>query len=297
MILTDFIETFGTDKQCEDFLIERRWGKKENAVCPHCNCKKVYVRNARMMFRCSACKKNFSVKVGTLFEGSNIKLNKWFLAVYFISTAKKGMSSVELAEKLGVTQKTAWFISHRIRTACIDFGLIGGTVEVDATFVGGKEKNKHESKKLRQGRGTEGKNAVLGAISRQDKKVVAYPVSEESRDTTEVLITNRVEKGSMIYADNSSAYSGLVPLRVNHSKGEYVRGDIHTNGIESFWSTIKRGYVGIYHHWSKKHLAKYVNEFTYRFNHKNNKNKLSLISSIIDNTQGKSLTYNKLIGV
>lgn len=291
MDLSKFIEKFGTEEKCENYLISMRWGSKDDVVCPHCKCSKVYHLNHRIPFKCADCKKMFTVKTGTVFAESNIKLTKWYMAMYFLGTAKKGMSSVELGEKLGVTQKTAWFMAHRLREACLDFNKkVKGTVEVDATFVGGKEKNKHTDKKLHE-KHTDGKTAVMGAVSREDKKVIAYPTGEESRATAEIFITNKIEKNSMIYADNSGAYNGLVPLRVNHSRGEYVRNDIHTNNIESFWAIIKRGYVGIYHQWSKKHLHRYIQEFTYRYNHRGKE----MIDMFITGSVGKRIQYKKLI--
>ncbi len=292
MSIKEFYATYSTEKDCEDFFISLRWGSKENIVCPHCNCEKVYVMKSKVPFKCSKCRKLFSIKTGTVLAESNVKLQTWLLAIYFLTSSKKGMSSVELSEKLGCTQKTAWFLAHRIRKMYETSTVIGGNIEMDETFIGGKEGNKHSSKK--QGyHGTEGKTAVMGAISREDKQVVAYPVKEVSYNTVETFREHNIKKDSMLYSDECKAYEGQSHFKVNHSMKEFVRdGHIHTNTIESFWAIIKRGYIGIYHWWSGKHLKRYINEFVYRYNKRIEDD---IISQTVHNGIGKKLSYKMLI--
>lgn len=293
MDLIQFISKFSNDKVCEEYLHSMIY--KEGVQCPYCQCKKVYKINTSTKYqnyKCSKCSERFSVVTRTIFDKTRIPLQKWFIAIFLLSTSKKGISSVELSEKLSITQKTAWFLLHRIRECMQEIDLkLFGTVEIDETFVGGKEKNKHAHKKLHE-KHHEGKTAVMGAISRENKQVIAYPVKEVDNPTAEKFITNKVEKNSMIYADNAYCYDGLVPLRVNHGQGEYVRGEVHTNSIESFWAIIKRGYVGIYHQWSKKHLKRYIREYTYKFN---NKSSANISEIILHNTIGRYLSYKMLI--
>ena len=294
MDLLQFISKFNDEIACEQYLKENLY--TDGMYCSNCGCKKIYTIKTGTKYtnyKCSDCKQRFSVVTNTIFDKTRIPLQKWFLAIFLLTSNKKGISSVELSEKLSITQKTAWFLLHRIRECMNDNSMkLFGSVEMDETFIGGKEGNKHASKK--QGyHGTEGKTAVMGAISREDKQVIAYPVKEVSYSTVETFREHNVAKESMIYSDECKAYQGQSHFKVNHSMKEFVRdGHIHTNTIESFWAIIKRGYIGIYHWWSIKHLKRYINEFTFRFNHKEQ----DIIQNISDRVMGKRLTYNKLIG-
>ncbi len=215
-------------------------------------------------------------KVGTIFEGSKISLRKWFVAIYLITSHKKGISSLQLSKDIGVTQKTAWFMLHRIRHAVKTKSFnapLKNVVEADETYIGGKEKNKHTDKRLghTQGRNTKSKTPVFGMIER-DGIVMAEKVDNVTSKTLGSILAQNVVKGSTIMTDEWKAYTKL-PLDYNHhivkhGLGEYVNGNCHTNTMENFWSLLKRGIVGIYHWTSTKHLDKYLDEFEFRYNYK-----------------------------
>jgi transposase-like protein len=222
--------------------------------------------------------------------------------MYMLVTARKGISSMQLAKEIGITQKSAWFVLHRLREACggRDLTKLAGIIEIDETFVGGKEANKHESKKLHAGRGTVGKTPVLGMRERGGR-TVAMPIDGTDAQTIQDAILQNVELGSTIHTDEAGAYAGVRGLSfdhdtVNHSQGEYVRDDVTTNGIESVFAVLKRGIYGVYHHTSKKHLGRYVDEFSFRLNEGNVKNHtLTRLDSFVDGVAGKRLTYKALI--
>ena len=220
--------------------------------------------------------------------------------MYLVVTARKGISSMQLAKEIGVTQKTAWFILGRLREACgPDFGKLTGIVEIDEVYVGGLEGNKHEHKKLNMGRGPVGKQAVLGMRERGGR-TRAQVVEQRSLDFIHGEIHANVEVGSQLYTDDHMVFNDLDGLfysheSVNHSAGEYKRGAAHTNSMESVWAVMKRGLHGVYHHASKKHLFRYVDEFTFRLNEGNVENHtIERLNSFVDATAGKRLTYERL---
>lgn len=244
------------------------WGP--DPYCPRCGNQKINEAKRDFHFWCGSCRKHFTVRTNTMMATSNMPLRKWFFAMYFLVTARKGVSSLQLSKELSISQRTAWYLLHRLREACASGpDLLSGHVEVDETFLGGKETNKHSYKKLGN-MGHEGKTIVMGLRQREGQTVGRH-ISATDRLTLWTEIQKHVSKGTTIYTDDHPVYRGLERKEythesVNHRQKEYVRGDAHTNSMESVWAVMKRGYVGTYHHWSDKHTQRYVNEFTFRLN-------------------------------
>lgn len=262
---------FADNKRCKRVLAESRWGKK-NAVCPICGEQHCTLRKDGR-YRCNKCKHNFSVTVGTIFENTKIKLSKWFMAMYLISSHKKGISSHQLGRDLKVTQNTAWYMLMKIRSLYgPSEGFYSGDVELDEAYIGGNEKWKHESKKTEgtQGRSTKTKTPIFG-IHNREGKIKAQVVEDTKASTLLPIIKGNVEAGSRIFTDEYIAYRDLAKNDfthevVFHNDGEYVVYDAHTNCTENFWSHFKRMIRGVYHFCTKQHLQEYVNEQVYRWN-------------------------------
>lgn len=282
-------------------------------MCPHCGSKEVRFLATRRLWECKSkhAKRQFSVKVNTIFEDSPISLDKWLLAVWMIANCKNGVSSYEIHRAIGVTQKSTWFMMHRIRLA-LDLGTfhkLGGgpnnEVEVDETFVGGKLRNMHKDKKAiyNNTRGAFGKTIVMGLLDRGRKEVRAKVVVDTKRDTLQPQVHKEVKHGSTVYTDEAVAYEGLsykyVHDVINHME-KYVNGRVHTNGIENFWSLLKRGIGGTYVAVEPFHLSRYVDEQVFRYNNRatadNPMNDFDRFSLAVSNIVGKRITYAELTG-
>ena len=294
--LVDLIRMFPDNATAEAFFADERW--PNGVACPRCGSVSVQSGAAHktMPYRCRDCRKRFSVKTGTVMESSNLGYQTWALASYLLTTNLKGVSSMKLHRDLGITQKSAWHLAHRLREAWDDEGeKFTGPVEVDETFAGGKEGNKHAHKKLHAGRGPVGKVAVAGVKDRATGRVSAGVVEAVDGATLQPFVLSRVAQEAEVFTDDHGAYRGLPNHEtVAHSVGEYVRGQAHTNGIESFWSMLKRGYYGTYHRMSPKHLDRYVTEFSGRHNARS-LDTIDQMRAIVRGMSGKRLCYAELI--
>jgi transposase-like protein len=295
--LPQILNHFKSQETCISFLEEQRWNGKP--VCPHCGSRKTYKTTRGHKCANSECYKKFTVTVGTVFESSKIKLNIWFAAIYLATAHKKGISSLQLHRDLGVTQKTAWFMLHRIREMLREKGslILTGETQVDETFVGGKNKNRHADKKIEnsQGRSVKDKTPVFGLLNNGTVKTQVVP--DTKAKTLRPIIEKMVEKGSIVVSDEWLGYTGLSKEYqhevVKHNEGRFVNNGFHTNSMEGFWSLFKRGIFGIYHYASPKHLGRYTDEFTYRYNTRKLEDKDRFVSSL-KSVDGR-LTYKQLI--
>lgn len=294
-----FFQKFPDEASAQKHFETKRWG--ESVKCAHCNSERVTeCKDAKPMpYRCKDCRKHFSVRTGTVLASSKVGLHKWLMAIYMLTTARKGIPSTQVARQLGVTQKTAWFLCQRIRETWLsskDQTDLGDHVQVDEVYLGGKEKNKHESKRRSVHKGPAGKQAVVGIVGEKGQ-VVAKPIPNTGGITLKRFIAEHVKPGSTVVTDEYAGYRNLTGYNhktVNHSVGEYIKDKAHTNGIESFWALLRRGYYGIYHYMSPKHLHRYVNEFSYRHS-TSSVSTLDFIDLTISRMIGKRLTYRNLI--
>ena len=298
--LSDAIRYFADADRSLAFVVQLRW--PSGVICPHCEADKPSFLRSRRIWKCRACRKQFSVKVGTVFEDSALGLDKWLPALWMLANCKNGISSYELARALGVTQKSAWFMLHRIRLAMQtgSFDKFSGEVEVDETYIGGLARNMHRAERKRKITGTGGHNKakVVGMIERESGAVRLRHVEKIDSHTLHGFIHEGVETGSDLYTDTHRAYSGLDADYwhevVDHIE-KYVDGRVHTNGMENFWSLLKRGLHGTYISVQPFHLFRYLDERCFTFNERNLTD-LGRFSAVLGNIANRRLTYLELTG-
>ena len=313
--LQEAIVYFSDPERAFVYAVNLRWPDKK-VRCPHCAGTEHYFIKTRMLWRCKGCQKQFTVKVGTIFEDSAIGLDKWMTAIWMLTNCKNGVSSHELGRTIGVTQKSAWFMLHRIRMALKDRtgGKLGGgengECEADETFIGGKAKNMHRSRRLRieQQRSLEptfvsgnlpGKTAVQGILDRDLRKVRATVIPNVKRETLQNEVMKNVKYGSTVYTDNAVGYDKLhyrfIHDFVNHAE-RYVNGRVHTNGLENFWSLLKRNLHGTYIAVEPFHLERYVDEQVFRYNNRKDLDDAGRFELAMSQIARKRLTYEQLTG-
>jgi transposase-like protein len=309
--LQEAILYFSNPDNCIDYLAVRRWPK--GVICPTCGSEKVKFNPNRRLWQCSShhAKRQFSVKVGTIFEDSPIGLDKWLTATWMLTNCKNGVSSYEIARDLKVTQKSAWFMLHRIRLAMQDetfgskLGGNGGEVEADETFIGGKARNMHKDVKARriagQGQAAKDKMIVMGILERGGH-VRTQVIADRQKETLQPIIHQHVEAGSAIFTDEMGGYKGMDDYEhqiIDHAV-QYVDGRVHTNGLENFWSLLKRGLAGTYVSVEPFHLFRYLDEQVFRYNNRATKERkmtdADRFSLAVSNIMGKRLTFAELTG-
>ena len=298
--LPELFRMFPDDATAEAWFAETRW--PDGAACPRCGSLNVQSGAAHrtMPYRCRDCRKRFSVRTGTAMEASKLGCQTWAVAIYLLTTSLKGVSSMKLHRDLGITQKSAWHLAHRIRQAWAESdegGPFDGPVEVDETFVGGKAANMHEYQRDRMRRSDFAKAPVVGVKDRRTGQVSARAVELTDGPTLRAFVREHTRPGAQVYSDGHSGYTALEGEyrhnAVQHAVGTYVIGDAHTNGIESFWSMFKRGYLGTYHRMSPKHLDRYVKEFAGRHNQRS-RDTIEQMRRIARGLVGKRLQYRDL---
>lgn len=291
-------ELFPDEPTARKYLEGRLW--QNGVTCPQCKSKERITVRKDGFYRCNADKLDFTVRTGTIFERSHVPLHKWLYAMYLLVTARKGISSLQLGKEIGITQKSAWFVLHRLREACgTKLEMLKGTVEVDETFFGGEENNRHMYDRIHKPRERSEKVAVIGIRERGGNTYAAVTESIGGL-ALRTAVQKNVLLGTRVISDEAPGYKrlgseGYKHEAVKHVAGEYVRGTAHTNGIESVWAVMKRGMHGVYHHADRKHMSRYVNEFTFRLNQGNvSRHTTERLDSFVDAVAGKRLTFEML---
>ncbi len=297
LTLIQAMQMFSDDEKAEAWFTRNRW--RNGVRCAHCGSPEISERRSRkpMPYHCRKCRKYFSVRTNTVMAHSNIPLSRWAVGFYLMTTRPKGVSSIQLSKDLGITQKTAWFMAHRIRAALASVNAKrAGPVEVDETYVGGKFRNRPLHKRYYQGRGAVGKTPVIGMRDRKTNLITAQVIRSTDRRTLRGFVLRNTRPNAAVYTDEHGSYKGMPRYHrtVKHSVREYVRRQVHTNGIESFWAMLKRGFMGTYHKMSAKHLQLYVDEFAWRHNVRSVPTALKLIA-LFAGCVGKRLTYDQLV--
>jgi transposase-like protein len=297
--LIEAIRYFSDQDVCVQFVAKLRW--PDGPVCPTCGGTEHSYLTTRRVWKCKDCKRQFSVKVGSIFEDSAIPLDKWLAAMWMIANSKNGVSSHEMARSLGITQKSAWFLLHRIRLAMQTgtFAKLDGEIEVDETFIGGKARNMHKDVRARKITGTGGKDkAIVAGVLQRGGEMRAGVVSDTRRSTLQAGVREHVEMGSAVYSDAHSGYSGLdneyAHKVVDHAE-KYVDGQVHVNGVENFWSLLKRGLHGTYVSVQPFHLFRYIDERVFTYN-KRGFTDLDRFVMVLSMAAGRRLTYKALTG-
>ena len=300
MTLLEIADMFSDEQKAKEWLTEQRW--PDGPRCPHCGSANVqcWIKHPSQTHRCRECpgRKMFSVKTNTVMEGSNIQCREWAVAIYLFTTNLKGISSMKLHRELGIGQKAAWFMLHRLRKAYErEISVFQGPAEVDETYMGGKRKNMSNAKRRElTGRGTAGKTIVVGVKDRDTNRISAAVVEGTDAKTMHAFIEERVDQSAKVFSDDHAGYVGMVMDHesVRHSSGEFVRGEVHTNGIESFWAMLKRAHKGTYHKISEKHMDRYVTEFSGRHNVRRMDTDEQM-RALVSGMRGRRLRYPDLI--